>query len=354
MRAKAKDFSMKLIVQIPCYNEEATLRATVADIPRQIDGVDEVEILVIDDGSVDGTARVAREAGVEHVIRHKINKGLAQAFRSGIDAALAAGADVIVNTDGDNQYAGRSIPDLVRPILEGRADIVIGDRRPSENPEFSWTKRRLQALGSLVVRRLSGTNVPDAVSGFRAISRQAALALNIVSPFSYTIETLIQAGSQQMAVESVPVETNAARRPSRLFRNIPHFLVNSATTVVRIYAMYHPLRTFGYLGILLGVIGLVPILRFLYLYAVSQAGGHVQSLVLGGVAVLMGFLCLLFALLADLVNFNRKLIEETQHKVRRMELEGGRWATTVGDSAAREITGNASESTSHRDKIAIN
>ena len=330
---------MKLIVQIPCYNEEATLRQTVMDIPRRIAGVDEVEILIIDDGSRDDTSRVAREAGVEHVIRHKINKGLAQAFRSGIEAALSAGADIIVNTDGDNQYAGRSIPDLIRPILEGRADIVVGDRRPSENPDFSWTKRRLQALGSFVVRRLSGTDVPDAVSGFRAISRQAALALNILSPFSYTIETLIQAGSHRMAVESVPIETNSATRPSRLFSNIPQFLAHSVATVVRIYAMYHPLRTFGYLGILIGLAGMVPILRFLYLFTTGQAGGHVQSLVLGGVLVLMGFLCLLFGLLADLVNFNRKMMEETQNRVRKMELESGHSAAPPGDGETRQDGG---------------
>jgi len=313
---------MKLIVQIPCYNEARTLPATLADIPRRIPGIDRVELLVVDDGSSDDTGEVARVAGVEHVVRHKVNKGLAQAFRSGLEAALAAGADIIVNTDGDNQYAGRSIPDLVRPILEGRADIVIGDRRPHENPEFPWLKRRLQALGSFAVRRLSRTDVPDAVSGFRAISREAALGLNIVSPFSYTIEMLIQAGKHQVALASVPVETNRKTRDSRLFRNIPHFLLHSLATMVRIYAMYHPLRMFSYIGIALGAAGTVPILRFLYFYLNGEGGGHLQSLVLGGVLVLMGFFSILFALAADLIGFNRQLLETTLRKVRRLELEG--------------------------------
>lgn len=313
---------MKLIVQIPCYNEARTLPGTLADIPRRIAGIDRVEVLVIDDGSSDGTAAVARAAGVEHVVRHKTNKGLAEAFRSGIEAALAAGADIIVNTDGDNQYPGSAIPDLVRPILEGRADIVIGDRRPHENPEFSWIKRRLQALGSFMVRRLSRTDVPDAVSGFRAISREAALGLNIVSPFSYTIEMLIQAGKHQVALTSVPVETNQKTRNSRLFRSIPHFLMQSVTTMVRIYAMYHPLRMFSYIGIVLGVAGGIPILRFLYYFAIGQGGGHLQSLILGGVLVVMGFVSILFALAADLIGFNRQLLETTLRKVRRIELHG--------------------------------
>jgi len=312
---------MKLIVQIPCYNEARTLSQTLADIPRQIPGVDSVEVLVVDDGSSDDTAAVALASGVEHIVRHKTNKGLAQAFRSGIEAALAAGADIIVNTDGDNQYPGGSIPDLVRPILERHADIVIGDRRPHENLEFSWTKRRLQEIGSFVVRRLSRTDMPDAVSGFRAISREAALGLNIVSPFSYTIEMLIQAGKHQVALASVPVETNQKMRDSRLFKNIPHFLLHSMTTMVRIYTMYHPLRMFSYIGIILGIAGGIPILRFLYYYAIGQGDGHLQSLVLGGMLVLMGFVSVLFALAADLIGFNRQLLETTLRKVRRMELE---------------------------------
>ncbi len=312
---------MKLIVQIPCLNEESTLAQTIAEIPRRIDGIDSVEVLVIDDGSTDETTRVALNAGADHVVRHKNNKGLAQAFRSGIDAALECGADIIVNTDADNQYPGRFIPDLIRPILENKADIVVGDRQVQKNPHFSWSKRRLQALGAWVVGRLSGISIPDAVSGFRAISREAAMRLNVVSPFSYTIETLIQAGTHQMVVTAVPIETNPKTRRSRLFRSIPHFIMQSLMTMLRVYSMYHPLRMFGYIGILLGLVGLVPILRFVYFYFLDGGAGHIQSLVLGGVFLLMGFGTMLVALLADLINFNRRLIESTLHKIRVLEHE---------------------------------
>ncbi len=313
---------MKLVVQIPCLNEESTLSQTIAEIPRQIDGIDVVEVLVIDDGSTDETARVAMSAGADHIVRHKTNKGLAQAFRTGVDVSLERGADIIVNTDADNQYPGRFIPALIRPILEGRADIVVGDRQVHKNPNFSWTKRRLQALGTRVVGSLARISIPDAVSGFRAISREAAMHLNVVSPFSYTIETLIQAGTHQMAVASVPIETNPNTRRSRLFRSIPAFVMHSLMTMVRIYTMYHPLRMFGYIGIALGIIGFVPIVRFGYLYVVEGGAGHVQSLILGGAFLIMGFVTMLFALVADLINFNRRLIETTLQKVRALELEG--------------------------------
>ena len=233
---------MKLIVQIPCYNERETLPLTLAAIPRHIEGIDEVEILVIDDGSTDGTSEVARRLGVEHIVRHKVNRGLAKTFKHGIDTCLRLGADVIVNTDGDNQYGGDQIPRLLEPILKGEADVVIGDRQAAKNPHFSPFKKILQRLGSFVVGHLSKTHVPDAVSGFRALSRAAALETNIVSPFSYTIEMLIQAGQRRLAVVSVPIETNAPTRPSRLFRSVPQFLRNSLTTIVRIYTMYHPFQ----------------------------------------------------------------------------------------------------------------
>ncbi len=313
---------MKLIVQIPCHNEARTIARTISDVPRQIPGVDAVEVLVIDDGSTDDTSGAAREAGADHVIRHTRNKGLAETFRTGIDACLGAGADIIVNTDGDNQYAGHCIPMLVQPILDGEADMVVGDRQVQHSPHYSWIKKRLHAVGTLVVRRLSRTDVSDPVSGFRAFSREAATHLNVVSPFSYTIETLIQAGTHHIALTSVPIETNAATRQSRLFKSIPHFVLSSLTTMLRIYTMYHPLRMFGYIGIVLGLGGLIPIVRFLYLYLFESGVGHIQSLILGGVLVLMGFLALLFALVADLVNFNRRLIETTLQKVRRMELKG--------------------------------
>ncbi len=322
MNHPGTDLVMMLIVQIPCHNEARTIARTISDIPRRIPGVDAVEVLVIDDGSSDHTSAAAREAGADHVIRHTQNKGLAEAFRSGIDACLGAGADIIVNTDGDNQYAGHCIPMLVQPILDGAADMVVGDRQVQHSPHYSWIKKRLHAVGTSVIQRLSRTEVSDPVSGFRAFSREAATHLNVVSPFSYTIETLIQAGTHHIALTSVPIETNAATRPSRLFKSIPHFVLNSLATTLRIYTMYHPLRMFGYIGIVLGLGGLIPIGRFLYFFLSGDGAGHVQSLILGGVLVLMGFLALLFALVADLVNFNRRLIETTLHKVRTLELEG--------------------------------
>ena len=311
---------MKLIVQIPCFNEEATLRDTVADIPRAIDGVDQVEILIIDDGSSDRTVPLALQLGVDHIVQHTNNKGLARAFRSGIEAGLALGADIIVNTDGDNQYAGRDIPKLVRPILDGEADIVVGDRQTDKMAHFSPFKKALQRLGSRVVRLLSGTDVPDAVSGFRAISREAALQINIVSPFSYTIEMLIQAGRKRMAVASVPIATNAPTRKSRLFKSIPHFLQRSVSTMLRMYSMYQPLKIFLMIGTALSAAGLLPILRFLYFYAIGDSQGHVQSLILGGVLLIIGLTTFLIGLVADLIGFNRQLIEMTLEKVRRLEL----------------------------------
>ena len=310
---------MKLLVQIPCYNEAETLPKAVADIPRSIDGVDEIELLVIDDGSTDRTSEVARELGVDHIVRHNNNQGLARAFRTGLDTCLWLGADVIVNTDGDNQYAGQDIAALIQPIIDGRADIVIGDRQTDKIAHFSPAKRRLQWLGSAVVRQLSRTDVPDAVSGFRAISRDAAMRLNIISPFSYTIEMVIQAGRKRMSVASVPVHTNQVDRPSRLARSIPAFVQRSLTTMVRMYMMYSPLRTFSWIGLVLCLIGIVPIGRFLYFYFNDGGAGHVQSLVLGSVSLAMGFFAFLIGMLADLINFNRHLIEMTLEKVREAE-----------------------------------
>ncbi len=312
---------VKLIIQIPCYNEEHTLPQTVADIPRRIEGIDEVRIMIIDDGSKDRTVEVAKEIGVDYIIRNKHNRGLARTFRAGMDACLKLGADIIVNTDGDNQYAGWDIPKLVKPIVEGKADIVVGDRQTHNVAHFSIGKKILQKLGSTVVRRLSGTSIPDAVSGFRAISRDAALQLNIISPFSYTIEMLIQAGKKHMAITSVPIETNPKTRESRLFKSIPKFIERSLTTMVRMYAMYQPLRVFFLIGLILSVIGATPVLRFLYFYFTGAGDGHIQSLVIGGVFLLMGFMAFLIGLIADLINFNRQLIEMTLERVRKLELE---------------------------------
>jgi glycosyltransferase involved in cell wall biosynthesis len=314
---------MKLIVQIPCLNEELTLPMTVADIPRFIPGVDSVEVLIIDDGSTDRTVDVAREIGVDHIVRHRNTKGLALAFRTGIDACLRRGADIIVNTDGDNQYCAADIPALIAPILRGEADIVVGDRETHKVPHFSLFKKLLQRYGSAMVRRVSRTTVPDAVSGFRAMSREAALHLNIVSPFSYTIEMLIQAGRKKMAVASVPIGTNAKTRDSRLFSSIPRFLERSLTTMVRMYSMYRPLKFFVAVGTFVTLAGLVPVIRFLYLFAVGDGDGHIQSLVLGGALTVIGLMTFLIGLLADLIGFNRQLLEMTLEKVRRMELEMG-------------------------------
>jgi len=322
---------MKLIVQIPCFNEEQTLPQTVADIPRQIAGIDTVEILMIDDGSTDKTVETAKRVGVDHIISNTINQGLARSFRRGLDECLRLGADIIVNTDGDNQYDGRDIPKLIQPILEKKAELVIGDRQTSQIAHFSPLKKALQWLGSGVVRKLSGVRVPDAVSGFRAISRSAAIRLNILSTFSYTIEMLIQAGKKQMAVTHVPVNTHPQTRESRLFRSLPKFIEHQVASMIRMYAMYQPLKVFFYIGTVLSLCGLVPILRFLFFYFQGLGEGHVQSLVLGGAvlsmgfiagAVLsMGFIAYLVGLVADLISYNRQLVEMTLERVRRAELE---------------------------------
>ena len=325
---------MKLIVQIPCYNEELTLPETLGDIPRNIEGVDKVEILIIDDGSSDRTVEVAREHGVDHIVRNKTNRGLARSFRTGLDVCLKRGADIVVNTDGDNQYCGADIPKLIAPILDGRADLVVGDRQTDNVPHFSKGKKLLQRLGSYVVRNLSETDVPDAVSGFRAISREGAMQINIVSPFSYTVEMLIQAGKKHMAISSVPIRTNPKTRESRLFKSIPKFIERSLTTMVRMYAMYQPLRVFFYIGMTLSVIGVLPILRFLYFYVIGQGEGHIQSLVLGGTLVIIGFIALLIGLVADLINFNRQLIEFSLEKIRRLELGETSGASPSGDATA--------------------
>jgi len=310
---------VKLIVQIPCLNEAETIAETIRGIPRSIAGVDAVEVLVIDDGSRDGTSDVALAAGADHIVRHRGNMGLGWAFRSGLDACLARGADIIVNTDADNQYAASSIPDLIGPILDGRADIVVGDRRPSTLPHFSWAKRRLQKLGTFAVASLSGLDVGDAVSGFRALSREAAIRTVILSPFSYTIEMLIQAGRKRMSVVSVPVSTNKVERRSRLIRSVPNFIARSVTLMTRAFAMYHPVRIFAFVGLLLFLVGTVPIVRFLIFAAMGQSGGHVQSLILGGVLVVLGFLAMMFGLLADLIGFNRQLLELVIERTRTLD-----------------------------------
>lgn len=300
---------MKLIVQIPCLNEELTLAQTIADIPRSIPGVERVEVLVIDDGSSDRTVEVAQRAGADHIIQNKRTLGLAWSFRRGLEAALAVGADIIVNTDGDNQYCGADIPVLIEPILAGTADIVVGDRGTATIEHFSRSKKLLQATGSWIVRRLAGVDIEDTVSGFRAISKEAALQLNIVTKFSYTTEMVIQAGRRRMAIVSVPVRTNPVTRKSRLFRSIPHFIARTVATMIRTYAMYQPLRVFFLIGTTLFIAGAFPLIRFLYFFAIGDGSGHIQSLVIGGSMLVMGFVSFLIGLVADLIATNRQLLE---------------------------------------------
>jgi glycosyltransferase involved in cell wall biosynthesis len=312
---------MKLVVQIPCLNEEAALPLTLAAIPRQIPGIDEVEVLVIDDGSSDRTAEVAKASGADHVVRFPRHKGLAYGFRAGLDASLRLGADVIVNTDADNQYPASRIPDLVAPILRGEADLVIGDRGVSQVAHFSWTKRRLQELGSYVVRRVSNTEVPDTTSGFRALTRDAALRLNIVSEFTYTLESIIQAGKKRMAIASLPIESRQTR-PSRLFGSTFEYVKRSAATIVRIYAMYEPFKLFVLLGGVLLLFGFGFGLRYAWFWWQGEVRGHVQSAVLSVLLLILGFQALQWGILADLIAGNRKLVEDLLYRVRKMEVGG--------------------------------
>ena len=312
----------KLIIQIPCLNEAATLPATLADLPRQIPGVDVIEVLVIDDGSRDGTGDVARACGVDHVVRLTRNKGLAAAFTAGIDASVKHGADFIVNTDADNQYAGHEIPKLIAPLLRGEADIVIGDRNIAELRHMSWRKRQLQRLGSWVVRQVSNTSVPDTTSGFRAYTREAALRMTIVSEFSYTLESIIQAGKKRMAIAHVAVQTNPRTRDSRLFDSIFGYIKRSSATIVRIYTMYEPLKVFTYLGLTVFGAGLAISLRFLYFYFTEPLAPerHVQSLIASAVLMIVGFQVLVIGLLADVISGNRKLLEDLLYRVRSLEV----------------------------------
>jgi glycosyltransferase involved in cell wall biosynthesis len=294
----------------------------VQDLPRELPGVDEVEILVVDDGSTDGTAGVAQQMGVDHIVRMKQNQGLAYAFMVGLDAALEAGADVIVNTDADNQYRGEDIGRLIQPLLSGEADISVGDRGVTTLEHFSPLKRLLQRWGSSVVEKAAGIPIPDATSGFRALTREAALRLTVLSDYTYTLETLIQAGARRMAVTFVPVRTNPQTRQSRLIRSTPHFLTISAISILRFYAMYRPLRLFLSLGGIMIAGGVVLGLRFLYYFITGPGTGKVQSLILAAILTIVGFQVCLIGLMADLVRLNRKMLEEALYRVRQMELEG--------------------------------
>ena len=314
---------MKLIVQIPCLNEEASLPETIRAIPRQIPGIDRVELLIVDDGSTDRTAEVARAHGVDHVVRFTRRKGLAAAFMAGLDASLRLGADVIVNTDADNQYPGHEIPRLLAPILAGEADMVVGDRGVAEVEHFTPTKRLLQRLGSWVVRKVSGTQIGDATSGFRAFTREAALRINIVSEFTYTLESIIQAGKKKLAIAHLPIEARPTR-PSRLFASTWEYLKRSVSTILRIYAMYEPFRVFMVLGSLLLLGGTALGLRYAWFWWMGEIRGHLQSAILSVLLLLMGFVTMQWGLMADLVASNRKLLEDLLYRVRKLELPDDR------------------------------
>jgi len=311
--------AVKLIIQIPCFNESDTLPITLAELPRSLPGISTIEWLVVDDGSDDGTAEIARANGVDHVVRIPRNLGLARAFTSGIDAALRAGADIIVNTDADNQYCAQDIPKLIEPILAGTAEIVIGERPILDNPQFSWTKKVLQRAGSFVVRRLSSTDIRDAPSGFRAMSRDAAMRMHVFNEYSYTLETIIQAGRKGVATASVPIRTNPVYRPSRLFRSNLQYIRRQGMTLLRIFMTYNPLMFFAIPGVACFTGGFLIGLRFLYLFLTDGGAGHVQSLILAALLLSSGLFLFIVGLLADLISVNRKLLEGVDWRVKRME-----------------------------------
>jgi glycosyltransferase involved in cell wall biosynthesis len=314
---------VKLIIQIPCYNEAEALPETLASLPRSISGISCLETLIVDDGSDDDTVTAAESLGVNHIVKHRRNLGLARAFQTGLDSCLRLGADVIVNTDADNQYPGRFIPDLVSPILLGEADIVIGNRQVERIPHFSPVKRLLQRLGSWAVRAVSGTNVPDAPSGFRAYSREAAMRLNILTRYSYTLETIIQAGKQGLTIVDVPVQTNSPTRPSRLQRNMWHFVKAQAGTVVRLYAFYEPLRTFSYIALPFLLSGVALWLRFGFNWLIGERGlgRFVQSLTIGTGLLLVGLLIFLFGVQADITGKHRQLTQDVLYRLKKMEVD---------------------------------
>lgn len=312
---------MKLIIQIPCYNEAETLEIALNDLPKHIDGIDEIEYLIINDGSKDNTVEVARNWGVQHVVNFKRNKGLAKGFMAGINECLRHGADIIVNTDADNQYCGEDIEKLVRPILDGKADIVIGERPIDQTEHFSPLKKKLQHLGSWVVRKASNTNIPDAPSGFRAYSREAALRMNVVNDYTYTLEQIVQAGRNKMAIISVPIRTNGELRPSRLFHSMFGYIKKSILTIMRAYMMYKPLRFFMSLGSIPLLGGIILGIRYLVYFFNGAGAGHVQSLLLAVTLILLGAMIGIVGLQADVIAANRKLLEDIRYEVKKKAYE---------------------------------
>lgn len=312
---------MKLIIQIPCYNEAQTLEIALNDLPKQIDGIDEIEYLIINDGSQDNTVEVAKNWGVHYVVNFKTNKGLAKGFMAGLDACLRNGADIIVNTDADNQYCGEDIEKLVRPILNGESDIVIGERPIDKTEHFSPLKKRLQHFGSWVVRKASKTDIPDAPSGFRAYSREAAMRMNVINEYTYTLETIVQAGRNKMACTSVPIRTNGELRPSRLFSSMFGYVKKSMLTIVRAFMMYRPLYFFSIIGSILSFIGVAIGIRFIYFFIIDGGRGHTQSLILASMMIILGVMTGIVGLQADIISGNRKLLEDIQYHVRKLDYD---------------------------------
>lgn len=321
---------MKLIIQIPCYNEADTLEMALNDLPTELEGIDEIEYLIINDGSRDMTEEVARQWGVHHIVNFSQNKGLARGFMAGLDGCLRNGADIIVNTDADNQYYAEDIQTLIQPILDGKADMVIGARPIDETEHFSKLKKILQHFGSWAVRRASNTDIPDAPSGFRAMTREAAMHINVVNDYTYTLETIVQAGREKIAITSVPIRTNPELRPSRLFRGMWSYVKKSIVIILRAYMMYKPLKCFTYLSVPPIAIGLAIGMRFLYFLVTDGGGGHVQSLILACTLIIIGFLTFMIGLVSDLMASNRRILTDTQYHVRRMEYEA------IGDRQRQE------------------
>lgn len=313
---------MKLIIQIPCYNEAETLEITLNDLPKQIEGIDTIEYLIINDGSQDNTVEVAKNWGVHHVVNFTCNRGLAKGFMAGLDACCKLGADIIVNTDADNQYSGADIETIVRPILEGRADIVIGERPIDQTEHFSPLKKKLQHLGSWVVRKASNTSIPDAPSGFRAYSREAAMRMNVMNEYTYTLETIVQAGRNRMAITSVPIRTNPELRESRLFRSMFGYIKKSVLTIFRAFMMYRPMKFFMTIGIIFVLMGTAIGGRFLYFYYTGAGSGHTQSLILASMMIIIGVQSAIVGLQGDIIAANRKLLEDIQYRVKCIEQQG--------------------------------
>ena len=310
---------MKLIIQIPCYNEAETLEVALNDLPKHIDGIDEIEYLIINDGSTDNAVDVARKWGVQNIVSFKQNQGLAKGFIAGLDGCLRSGADIIVNTDADDQYKGEDIEKIVRPILDGEADIVIGARPIDDTEHFSYVKKKLQHFGSWIVRKASSTTIPDAPSGFRAFSREAAMKLNVVNDYTYTLETIVQAGREKIPMTSVPIRTNAELRPSRLFKSIWGYVKKSMITILRAYVLYKPLKAFSLLCLPFLTVGMAIGVRFLWFMAHGTSGGHVQSLILGCTLIIIGFLIFVIGVMADTLAANRRILQDVQFHVKSME-----------------------------------